>query len=116
MAHESTINLCEVCDNAAATSLEEFRVAQRVYLNALGNLTGSVSALQRYIDEAEDDESLLGCLQRIEGLERQAHAVQQHADKARASVRVVGGSVKELQVTIREFQTELENPTDSPDA
>ena len=108
MAHKSTKTLLAECDGATTEAIAQFRIAQLAYLSALGTLMEKVGVLQRKTDEAEDDERHAGCLQRIEGVERQAHAVQMHSDKARIAVRNMRGAVNELETVIEELRGQVQ--------
>ncbi len=107
MAHRSTKALLKECDGATAKAIAQFRIAQRGYLAALGTLATHLGTLQRKTDEAEDDETHEGHLQRIEGVERQAHAVQMHSDKARIALRNMRGAVNELEVVVEQFRGQV---------
>ena len=111
MAHQTSKALLAECDRPTFQTAESFKAAHLEYLGALAKLGTQIAHLQGLIDLAEDGESHRGALQRIEGLERQAHAVQQHHDKARHHLQDLRESVAQLQLCTEEFRSEITDPT-----
>lgn len=117
MVHENTIALLAEYDDATAGAVTQFRIAQHSYLSALSTLTEYLGSFQQKTDEAEESETDISYLQRIEGIERQAHAVQMHAAKARIAVRNMKGAVDQLEIVTKELRGQVQKtsqPKDRP--
>ena len=111
MPHETSTALLKECDDATFLSSADFRAAHLAYVRELSKLGTQIAHLQGLIDVAEDGETHPGTLQRIDGLERQAHAVQQHHDKARSQLQNLREAVAQLDVCTEEFRREYDDPT-----
>jgi len=114
MAHESSETLLAECDDPTFQDAATFKAAHLEYLGALAKLGTQIAHVQGLVDIAENGETHAGTLQRIEGLERQAHAVQQHHDKARQHLHAIREAVAQFGICAQEFRAEVDSPTPEP--